>query len=293
MRRHGWAAACAALALSGCAQKPRPAPPRAESTATETPKPPQPTPATPAPHPPPAPVAPGPQPPPPSPKSAQPAPPEPPAPPSGPRELFPFIRADLAAKVVELDGIVPINCHDPATPNVYLELVACTPDTREHEVLMMTRARPSNVHAALLAIGLKPGAPGSWRFEDKKLIPVPPTGDGVEVSIAYRDVGGREIECPVVDWIINAETGAHFTPRTSGPRWVFAGSVIAKRQGQEVYEADGSGTMIGLCTFGSEVIAWRDTISPEASIQEPVWIADPRKVPAAGTPVVVRIRPSR
>ena len=90
-----------------------------------------------------------------------------------------------------------------------------------------------------------------------------------------------------------AETGAPFVPREgTEPRWVFAGSVIATRQGREVYDADGAGTLIGLCTFGSEVIAWHDTFSPEAAVDEPVWIADPKKVPAPGTAVVVRIRPA-
>jgi hypothetical protein len=219
----------------------------------------------------------------------------PPAPPAL-RELFPLVRADLSAKIVEFDGIVPINCHDPATPDVYLELVACTPDTREHESLVMTKARPSHVHAALLAIGLQPGKPGAWKFENKKLLPIPPEGDGLALTLVYHDASGKAIECPVTDWIINARDGSPFAPRDhdeTKPRWVFAGSVMAMRQGKEVYDADGAGTFIGLCTFGSEVIAWRDTISPEAMIEEPVWIADPKKVPAAGTPVTVRIRPAR
>ncbi len=226
--------------------------------------------------------------------------PDTPASPSSPapdlRELFPLVRADITARLVEFDGIVPINCHDPVTPNVYLELVACTPDTREHESLVMTRARPSHVHAALLAIGLQPGVPGWWKYENKKLIPIPPRGDGLDVRIAYRDASGKEIECPVTDWIVNANGGAPFGPRdgdTSRPGWVFSGSVMAVRRGREVYDADGAGTFIGLCTFGSEVIAWRDTISPEAAIEEPVWIADVKKVPAAGTPVLGRIRPAR
>lgn len=213
------------------------------------------------------------------------------------RTLFPFIRADAAGKIIEFDGIVPINCHDPVTPKVYLELVACTPDTREHEALVMTRAKPSEIHAALLAVGLNPGVPGSWKFENKKLIAVPPRGEGLDVFIAYRDASGRVVESPVTDWIVNSETGSPLGPRdpdfaAAKPRWLFAGSVMAMRQGREVYDADGAGTCIGLCTFGSEVIAWRDTISPEAAVDEPVWIADPKKVPALGTAVVVRIKPA-
>jgi hypothetical protein len=238
----------------------------------------------------------------PAPVPAEPAPPrqktpvivEPPTPaapePSPLKELFPGIRIDVRARLVEFDGIVPVNCHDPATPDVYLELIACTPDTREHESLVMTRIKPSNLHAALLAVGVDSGKPGSWLFENKTLIPVPPAGDGVNVSIAYRGSDGREIECAANEWVVHVQTGEMLKTGTAGESWVFAGSVFAKRQGREVYDADGTGTVIGLCTFGSEVVAWHQTVSPEAMVNEPVWIANRAKVPAAGAPVVVRVR---
>lgn len=212
---------------------------------------------------------------------------------SGLRELFPHVRADLAVKVVEFDGMVPINCHDPATPDVFLEVIACTRDTKEHEALVVTDARPSHIHAALLAIGLQPGTPGSWLWENGALIAVPPKGDPVEVTLAYRDETGREISAPAHEWVRSVDTGAPFVPKNPGPRWLFAGSVITTRQGREVYEADGAGTLIGLTTFGSETIAWVNTLSPESSIEEPEWIADRAKVPRFGTPIIVRIRPAR
>jgi hypothetical protein len=212
---------------------------------------------------------------------------------TGMRELFPHVRADVAAKIIEIDGTVPIDCHNAETPQVFLEVTVCTPDTKEHETLVVTKARPSHVHAALLALGLKPDKPGSWKWEDKKLIPIPPSGDPLEVTIAYTDKSGKEIEAPASDWVKMAESGGAFLPRNAGPKWVFAGSVFAKRDGEERYDADGSGVLIGLTTFGSEVVAWADTLSPESSIQDPDWIADPAKVPAAGTKVVVRIKPAK
>src|SRR5205085_7814680 len=118
-----------------------------------------------------------------------------------------------------------------------------------------------------------------------KLIPVAPAGDGLEVVLRYPGADGKPAECPVTDWVVNARNGNHLTPKTSGPQWLFSGSIFAKRQGREVYDADGAGAFIGLCTFGSEAIAWRDTISPEATVEEPVWIADAHRVPAAGTSV--------
>jgi hypothetical protein len=207
----------------------------------------------------------------------------------GLRELFPHVRADVAAKLIEFDGTVPINCHDPRTPRVYLEVTVCTPDTKEHETLVVTPARPSHVHAALLAAGFNAGSPGSWTWDGKKITPHPPTGDGLEVLIAYTDKSGREVEAPATSWIVNADNGARFNAGRDGG-FVFAGSGIVKRQGREVYDADGSGLLIGLTTFGSEAIAWSQVISPEAEVAEPEWIADPKVVPEFGTAVVVRIR---
>jgi hypothetical protein len=222
--------------------------------------------------------------------------PEPPvepsaAPTSEVKQPFAHIRVDRAARVVEIDGMVPIDAHDPETPTVYLEVTVCTRDSKEHESLVMTDAKPSEVHAALLLIGLQPGTPGSWTFDGKKLTPTPPMGDGVEVTLSYRDADGREVEAPAADWVISRKTGARFGRGEDGPAWVFAGSRFVVRNGRERYDADGAGTLIGLTTFGGETIAWSEVHSHEAQVEEPEWIADASKVPAFGTPVVVRIRP--
>jgi len=133
------------------------------------------------------------------------------------KEILPGVRANLATKVVEFDGIVPINCHDPRTPDVYLEVMVCTPDTKEHESLVMTKARASDVHAALLAIGLEPGSPGRWDFKDKEFIPVPPRGGAVEVRLAYKTADGKEVEVPATDGIVNASTKGPFIPASGDP----------------------------------------------------------------------------
>ena len=203
----------------------------------------------------------------------------------------PHVWIDARAGIVEFDGIVPFDCHDPETPDVYLELVVCTPDTREHESLVMTRAKPSHIHAALLALGYVPGTPGKWVFENNELVRIPPTGDTVEVFIAYKDTQGREVQAPAQDWIINIATGQTFPGSDRGMAvWLFGGSRIVEYGGNEFYDADGAGTLIGLATFASETLSWRSVISPEASIDEPEWIANRGLVPPFKTPVVVRLR---
>ncbi|MFG0257482.1 MAG: YdjY domain-containing protein [Phycisphaerales bacterium JB043] len=195
------------------------------------------------------------------------------------------IRIDRDARAVEFDATVPITVRDEDAPHVYLELIACTPNTKEHEVLVVTRARPSDVHAALLMIGGESGAPGRWEWtQEEGLIGHPPSGDRVRVELVYIDDRGVERVDSPQDWIVHMETGERFPDGD----WVFAGSRFVEWQGQEHYHADGAGTLIGLTTFGSEVLAWPEMISHESQIDEPIWIAAP-DIPARDTPVVVRL----
>jgi len=204
---------------------------------------------------------------------------------SDPRAALPGIRVDLKARTIEFDGTVPIRLDDPRAPRVYLETLVCTPDTKEHESLVVTEVRPSHVHAALLMIGLEPGKPARWREEGNKVIPIPPEGPTVKIQFNYVGAAGQTVTDPPSRWITNASTKA---PWPSGD-WVFAGSLVRNRQGQDRYEADLSGTLIGLASFGTEVLAWPGVISPDSQVQEPEWIADARAVPPMGTKVSVRL----
>ena len=205
-------------------------------------------------------------------------------PPHAPQDwtaLAPGLRIDRAARVVEFDATVAMDCHHPDTPDVYLELIACAPDTREHESLVVTTVPPSMIHAALLTIDAEPGAPASLRNG------TPPTGEAVRVEF----ITDRDRPIDATDWIIDAPTRS----RRPEHRFVFAGSRIATRtvngEPREYYDADGTGVIIGLATFGSELIAYEPLINPDATIDEPVWIADPDSVPAIGRKVRVRITP--
>ena len=217
-------------------------------------------------------------------EAAQPASPAPPPPSaaSGLRELFPFVRVDAAATLVEFDATVPI---DPSR-TVYLELFVCTPDTREHESLLVTRARPTHVHAALLLAGFQSGTPGSWTFENDRLVPHPPTGSPLHIEFLVNGVAHHP-----ASWVVVEQTG-HPLDAAPGSGFVFSGSAFLARGGREGYEADGSGTLLGLCTFGTETIAWRTMHSPESSVEAPAFLAS-QNVPALATPVIVRITAPR
>jgi hypothetical protein len=215
-------------------------------------------------------------------------------------ELAPGLRVDRAASVVEFDGVVPVDVHDAQTPRVYLELFVTGPDTREHEALVMTRVPASAIHAGLLALGLEPGKPGVIRAVGAgakgEAEVEQPTGPGLAVEFVTRTVEGAERVEPASSWVVNAEDGSRLEGEAAEGAWVFAGSRMMSRRDpatgrpREVYDADGTGVIVGLHTFSSEVIAWRRVMSPDAAALTPVWIADRAKVPEMGTKVVVRVR---
>ena len=59
------------------------------------------------------------------------------------------------------------------------------------------------------------------------------------------------------------------------PVWVFAGSLVRPNPSSmgpgEYYAADYAGTVVGLSTFGDEVVAVEEVRSPESGVDPPVW----------------------
>lgn len=202
-------------------------------------------------------------------------------------EMFPGVRVDAAGGVVEIDARVATDVHDPRTPDVFLEVVACTRDTREYESLVVIDAAAAQVHAGLLLIGLEPGSPGGWKREGEHVVPIEPRGEVVRVRLCYEGAHGV-IEAAVEDWI-----GVRRDDGTSEPmramEFVFAGSGFRVVQGVERYLGDIEGTVIGLTTFGTEVIAPRAMHHPSAAIEAPSLVARSEVMPRAGERVVVRV----
>jgi hypothetical protein len=118
----------------------------------------------------------------------------------------------------------------------------------------------------------------------------------LSVRLCYTGDAGAEVVVEPIAWITSAVTG--LAPTQSGEiTWVFAGSRLVDRPGGAgggggSYDADGSGQVIGLHTFGSELAAWPTNMNPDASVESPEWLAALERIPKAGTPVRVRIRPA-
>ena len=211
----------------------------------------------------------------------------PPAEPTEPRVLrpFPHILVNLTDRHVELDGFAILDVG-------FLEQVICTPGTREHESLVVTRARPSNIHAAMLIAGYTPGRPGRWVPDGDSYRVEPPEGDAIEILVRYVDAEGRTIEEPIRRWIRDHHGDNEFPDQP----WIFGGSIIAENPEHmgpgTYYVADHSGSVAGLVTFGDEVIGFNEVISDQAALAAPEWEVHTERVPEPGTPVTVILKPA-
>jgi len=203
--------------------------------------------------------------------------------------LSPAIRVNAAEAAVEFDAVAVLKTG-------FLEEYVCTAGTREHESLFVFDGKASEVHAALLLAGLEPGEPGRWREATTqdggfRVESVPPTGPAVAVTVHLPD--GRTLP---LDYFVRAAPVAEPVPDVRPPSaFVFAGSrfVANRRTGTERYAADGSGSLVGLVTFGDETIAPVDVIPDQAGIAAPVWEAFTQRMPEPGTAVRIRIQSER
>ncbi|MAD79177.1 MAG: hypothetical protein CMJ51_07400 [Planctomycetaceae bacterium] len=165
----------------------------------------------------------------------------------------------------------------------WLEVAVCRQGTREHEAIVATVALPSVVHSGLLLAGFKPGSPARYRAE---MPPLPASGDHIEIDLMF-ELDQQRVTIPL-GRAIDDERG------DPAPEWVFAGSGFRPNPPSlgpgEFYVADYAGTLIGLTTFGDEMLAAVEVRSPEIGVDPPVWQIRPGVLPPEGTPVTVVYR---
>lgn len=197
---------------------------------------------------------------------------------SQPKPL-PHMTVDRANRVIDLDAKVILR------EGKWIELLACTPGTRDHEAILTIPARPSHIHLALLMIGLQPGTPLKWTRNGDNVVVSKPTGAPVAVSIVLRK-DGKEIETPANEWVMNQKTHKNLEDNI----WLFAGSSMVEFDGQQVYQSDASGTVISLVNFGDDLLTRPSTMTNNDD--DSTWGVDSRHIPEVGTAVKVRLRPA-
>jgi hypothetical protein len=165
-----------------------------------------------------------------------------------------------------------------------LEQICCARGTREHESLLVTGAPASAVQAGLLALGMRAGRPGSWRQGAAgQLEQQPPEGSPVEVRVRWQEAGVWR-EAPITAWLDDRRPGP------GAIRFVFAGSRFVNTPQGERFAADLSGSIVGLVTFGDEVVACAQVVPDRVDVAPPRWRARGAVMPVEGTPVTLILR---
>lgn len=218
-------------------------------------------------------------------------------PPSGPvsemesalqKLQLPGVRINLAERCVDVASEICLG-------EGMLELVACTRDTKEHESIVVIKARPMHIHTALLLLGAKPGNPAIHKpapGDGTRWISVPPQGGRVKVCLVLKNQKGELVERPIRDFIAPADPagtdreGKEFPTDT----FLFAGShLVVEGEGPRAYLSDRSGNVISIATFGDELLCLPDVHSHQNGAL--VWQVDKTHLPEVGTEVTLRLRP--
>lgn len=195
-------------------------------------------------------------------------------------EPIPGLTVHREAGYIDLDATVV------GRGTEWLELIACSPKSREHESIVTVTAKPSHIHLALLTLGLEPGAPLSWEGKGEDVVVHPPHGPVVEVFfVVPGEAEGPAVEVPANRWVLNRETGEPL----GANRWLFAGSVFRSYEGRQIYMADLNGTVVSLVSFGDDLLVRPTTMTNQTDQQ--VWQANAELIPPEGTRLTLRLRP--
>lgn len=179
-------------------------------------------------------------------------------------EFAPGVRIDWKNRTVAVDARVVLR-EGP------LELLACSPQTREHESILTIAARPLHIFQAMGLIGLEPGAPVAYDRENDEWFP--PRGERIRLLITYRE-RERSVTVPIERWLRQVQTGKP----PDAIDWVFSGS---RTWPDGRFAADVDGTVACVVDFETALIAVGGLHSAD---NEFLWLeANSDEIPPIGT----------
>lgn len=193
---------------------------------------------------------------------------------------LPHLRINREQRYIDLDATVVLREGD------WLELLACSPGSREHESILTVAARPSHIHLALLTLGLEPGKPLTYQETEEGYQLHPPRGPVVHISIV-TEADGQTREISPGEWIVNQKTREPLPD----DRWLFTGSAFTEYEGKQIYMADLNGTIASLVNFGEDLLARATDLTNQSDDQ--TWGANTPQIPPLGTTVTLRLRPEK
>lgn len=168
--------------------------------------------------------------------------------------------------------IAPRKIDSPDYKEIYpIEVIATWPfpkGKKAHETVITFDAKPSDIHKALVGLGLKPGKPAKTE-QDKQT--------GPEVKL-FLEIAGKRT--PVEQFLIDKKTGKAM-PRV---KWLFTGSANLKPDPDkpEVYGADVTGTLVAIFPVTAETV-FQSNLSLKD--EKYVKLETNKKLPKVGTSV--------
>jgi hypothetical protein len=197
-----------------------------------------------------------------------------------------FAKADDASKVGKLPHVdfdartkqVRVEC-EMLDCNAPLEFYCCVKGTNDYEAMIRSEVKPSNLHFALLAVGLKPGQPLKYSEAAQKWLP--PQGPPVQITMEYQK-DGKTVSDPAWKWMRDVHTKKAAPPFT----WVFTGSRVLP---DGKYAADITGYLVSIVNFDLTILDVPQLASSSNETLE--WERNSDVTPKAGTKVVMILEP--
>ncbi|MBK1876473.1 YdjY domain-containing protein [Pelagicoccus mobilis] len=193
----------------------------------------------------------------------------------------PHVSINVKQRAVDVEAVVCLH-------EGLLELVACTEGTKEHESIVSVKAQAKHIHLMLNLLGAKEGSPATTAPLDdtgERFRNVPAHGAPVDVFLVYPNQEGELEEHPINKFIRNKDETAF-----DGNTFIFTGSVLRARENQKpTYQADKSGNVITISSFGDELLGLQKHFSHvNDDLQWEVSAAD---LPPVETSILLRLRP--
>jgi len=188
------------------------------------------------------------------------------------------IKVDKDKKTITIPAkVAPRKIDDPKFKEIYpIEVVATYPSPKckkSHETVVTFDVKPSDVHKALVGLGLKPGKPA--RSETDKQ-----TGPEVKIFIEVNPGKPTAKRIPIEQLLTDNKTEKPM-PKV---KWLFTGSTMLKPDPDkpEVYGADEMGTLIAIFPVTAETV-FQSSLSLKD--EKYVKLETNKKLPAVGTSV--------
>jgi hypothetical protein len=186
---------------------------------------------------------------------------------------LPHINVDVKAKQVRVDCQM-LGVEAP------LEFFCVLQGTNEHESVLRTSAKPSNIHLALLMLGLEPGAPVRYSEAAKKWLP--PHGPPLSIAVEFQK-DGKLVHLPATRLMRSIKTKQEMSQHP----FIFAGSQLGP---DGAYAADITGYIVSIVNFDLSLIDIPQIASNANETLE--WQVNKDLAPDAGASVTMIIEPT-